>query len=135
MLNYYIEDIEESAYYTQGICQFIEEKMKPELRISLLPELLQLLKLGTDENCVDEYALWALRKIGSPQADAVIPILREKILSQRKEYIRCKAIEALADFDPSVVRPLIPVLQDCLQDDSQKIRDSARKILTWLGEI
>jgi HEAT repeat protein len=132
-LKLYKKDLHEYSIEIKGLCVLLEQMSKRAIA-PLVPDLLYLLVNGTDENRTDEYALWPLRKIGSPKADAAIPILGEIIASKRKEYIRNIAIEALHDFAPATIIPLIPVLRQCLDDESEKVRESARKILTGLGE-
>lgn len=132
-LSLYVKDLDEYGCDIQGLCILLEQMGAPVID-PLLPELLHLLEIGTDDNFVDEYALWPLRKIGSPKADAVIPLLHDRIVSNHRECIRRASIEALQDFDPSVVRPLVPILRECLSDESEAIRTSARQVLDALGE-
>ena len=132
-MNLYKKDVSEYSIEIKGVCVLLEQMSKRAIA-PLVPDLLYLLENGTDANRVDEYALWPLRKIGSPKADAAIPVLREIITSNRKEYIRSIAILALQDFGLSAVFPLIPVLRQCLDDESEKVRQSACKILASLGE-
>jgi hypothetical protein len=132
-LHFYSQDCDEYHPEIQGLCTLLEKMGSPVID-SLVPDLLYLLETGTDENFVDEYALWPLRKIGSPRANAVVPLLRDKILSRRNPHIRQVSIEALQDFDPSIVQPLVPILRDCLADNSSAIRTGASRILSILGE-
>jgi hypothetical protein len=133
-LSFYSQDCDEYHPEIQGLCTLLEQMGSPVID-SLVSDLLYLLETGTDENFVDEYALWPLRKIGSPKANAAVPLLRDKILSRRKPHIRQVSIEALQDFDPSIVRTLVPILCDCLADDSPAIRASASKILSVLERV
>jgi HEAT repeat protein len=133
-LKLYKKDLYEYSIEIKGICLLLEQMSKRAIA-PLVPDLLYLLENGTDENRADEFALWPLRKIGSPKADAAIPVLGEIIASQRKEATRNTAIQALGDFAVSAVLSLIPVLRRCLDDESEKVRRSARRILDSLGEI
>jgi HEAT repeat protein len=132
-LKLYKRDLHEYSIEIKGVCVLLEQMNKRAIA-PLVPDLLYLLENGTDENRTDEYAIWPLRRIASPKANAAIPILEGIIASQRREYIRIIAIEALLDFEPSAVRPLIPLLRGCLDDESEKVRKSARKVLAKLGE-
>jgi len=132
-LKFYAKDLNEYSIEIQGLCLLLEQMGMPAIE-PLAPDLLQILVAGTDENHVDEYALRPLRKIGSPKADAAIPILEKIIAGQRRNYIRKVAINALEDFDPSAVRRLVPILKQYLSDEAEKVRESARKILKDLGE-
>ena len=133
-LHFYFMDLDKYHPEIQGLCVLLEQMGSP-LIDPLLPELLHLLEEGTDSNFVDEYALWAIRKIGSPKADASIQILNRIILSKRGEHIRKIAIDALRKFDASGIRPLLPVLRGCLSDPSAAVRASSQKVLEYLGEI
>ena len=62
----------------QENCVLLEQIGSPTIAV-LLPELLHLLAIGTDANYVYEYALGLIRKIGSPKANAAIPIISKKI--------------------------------------------------------
>jgi hypothetical protein len=132
-LRFYRRDLYEYSIEIQGLCVLLENLDVPVIE-PLVPDLLQLLEAGTDVNHADEYVLWPLRKIGSPRADAAIPILGKIIASQRREHTRKVAIEALKDFDPDAVRPLVPILKRCMGGESERLRESARKILAGLGE-
>jgi len=117
----------------QGLTTLLE-KMGSPLIDPLLPDLLVLLRVGTDRNEVGEYAISPIRMIGSPKADKALKYLGKIISSQCKKRIRKLSIEALSDFDPEAVRPLVPVLQDCLSDQDDEIRQCAENILKVLGE-
>jgi hypothetical protein len=132
-LRYCFKDLVEYCLEIQGLCVLLEQMGSP-LIDPLLPELLFLLENGTDENYVDDYALWPIKKIGSPKADAAIPFLSRTILSKRGEYFRKASIEALLSFDLEGIRPLLPMLRECLSDPSGAIRASAKKVLEAIGE-
>jgi len=117
--------------WVQGVCVLLERMDSIRLDM-LLSALLNLLRIGTDENCLDESAIGPLCKIGSPKADAAIPLLIEKIDSSRGDDIRLAAMEALPRFDPQAVQVAVPVLQNALADPSEQVRDEARKVLDWL---
>jgi HEAT repeat protein len=119
--------------WIQGVCALLEEIDSVDLDV-LLSGLLHLLEIGTDENCLDEYAIGPLRKIGSPKADAAIPLLIERIDSRRSEDIRMAAMEALTSFDLQTAQDAIPTLQAVLADPSERIRNEARKVLEWIQE-
>jgi hypothetical protein len=133
-IQFYSKDLDFYNPEIQGLATLLKLMGSPTID-SLLPDLVFLLKAGTDENHVDEYALWALRKIGSPKADVVLGYLSEIISSYRSKEIRKASIEALNDFDRSTVRSLIPVLRNCLFDDEEAVRHSAEEILQVLGEV
>lgn len=127
-LQFYSQDLFEYHPEIQGLCILLEKMGSPVID-SLLPNLLQLLEAGTDEDYVTEYALWPIRKIGSPKADVAIPTLGQIISSKRDDKIRISSIDALDEFDISATRSIIPVLKECLDDESESVRDSAQKIL------
>jgi hypothetical protein len=133
-LYFYSQDPNEYSFEIQSLCIVLEQMNSPLIG-PLLHELLHLLETGTDENYVDEYALWPIRKIGSPEANEAISLLCEKISSKRTVRIRKAAIEALLDFDPLVIQPLVPILRECLSDESEAVRDSAGKVLKALGDF
>jgi len=97
----------------------------------LLPELLDLLR--RQDSWFDLAAIAPLGVIGSPNANAAIPILQEKFLDQsRLLAVRKAAIEVLDKFDPLTVRPLAGDLRVCASEQPEPIRTSAQKILSWL---
>jgi hypothetical protein len=118
------------------LCYLINHS-DPCLAEQLVPDLIGLLE--KKHKWYAEYVIETLCKVGSPKADLAIPLLREKILdnsrSHRRRSVRKAAIEALPCFDPAVVKPLIPILRDCLRDKSEIIQESARKTLTQIGEF
>jgi len=120
--------------WIQEVCVLLTNMNTVHLDM-LVPEILHLFEIGTDENCLDEHVIDLLCKIGSPKANAVVPLLQEKILSRNRESIRHASIEALQYFDPSIIRPLIPLLRECLSDPSEAIRSSAKKVLEALDEM
>lgn len=61
-------DLDDYRFEIQSLCILLGQMGSPVID-PLLPELLHILEIGTDENRVDEYALGPLRKIGSPKAD------------------------------------------------------------------
>jgi len=132
-LEFYSNDLDRYGDAIQGLCVLLEQLGSPTID-PLAPELLRLLEAGTGENPVDLYAIGPLRRIGSPKADAAIPLLANKIHSTRSGRIRRECIEALEDFDASVIRPLVPILRERLDEDSEELRSSARRILDLLGE-
>jgi hypothetical protein len=119
--------------WIQGVCALLIKMNSPSIDI-LVPNLLRLYKIGSDENCLDEYVIDLLCKIGSPMADGVIPLIPEKILGKNRESIKEESILALQYFDPGVVRPLVPILKECLSDPSEIIRSGAQNVLESLGE-
>lgn len=119
--------------WIQNTCTLLKEIDSKHLDI-LTSELLHLLKIGTEKNNLDEYAIGVLRNIGSPKANNALPILREKLLVSDREDLKQASIEALQSFDPLVVRPFIPVLKECLLDDSEVVRSSAQRVLASLEE-
>ena len=127
-LQHYAQDCDEYSLMIQGYCVLMEQLGSPIID-PLLPDLLHLLEIGTDQNFVYEYALWPIRKIGSPQADAALPIMRKKMMSISNERVRKVSLEALQDFEPSVVRPFMPILQECLLDQSEVVQANAQMIL------
>lgn len=133
-LLFYSRNLDEYHDAIQGLATFLKLMGSPTID-PLLPELLYLLEAGTDENYVDEYALWPLRKIGSPKADVALVQIGKIISSKRSRHIRKAAIEALMDFDHSATRFLLPVIKECLADDEEIIRKSAKEVLNKLGEL
>ncbi len=133
-LRFCFKDLNGYASEIQGLCVLLELMGSP-LIDPLMPELLHLLEEGTDENYVDEYALWPIQKIGSPKADSAVQVLSRIIMSKRAERIRNISINALPGFNASVIRPLVPVFRDCLSDPSEAVRSSAKKVLESLGEV
>lgn len=132
-LRFYAQDLDTYNLEIQGLATLLELMDSPTID-SLLPDLLTLLEAGTDENHVDEYALWPLRKIGSPKADVALTHIGKIIASRRNTAIREAAIDALHDFNYSAIRSLVPILKRCTFDDEEAIRQSAEKVLTALGK-
>jgi hypothetical protein len=133
-IKYYSDDYVESIGEIQGLCILLKQMGSPIID-PLLPELITLLEAGTDEAGTDEYALLAIRKIGSPKADTAIPIIGRIIASQREPFYRKSSIEALEDFDPSAIRPLLPILRNCLNDEDKSISDAAQKIIPSIDNL
>jgi len=67
-LRYFSQDCDEYSLEIQGLCTLLEEISSPAID-PLLPDLIHLLEVGTDDNFVDEYTLWPIRKIGSPKGE------------------------------------------------------------------
>jgi hypothetical protein len=133
-IRYYMNDLDFNNLCIQGLCQFLEEA-DPIYAAEALPELIDLLKSGTDKNHVDEYALWPIRKIGSPKANVVLELLGKIIISKRGLPIRKASIDALTSFDPLAVQLLTNVLKACLSDESKAIRESAKNILSRWARV
>lgn len=127
-LQFYFGNLDHYSLEIEGLCILIEKIGSPTID-PLLPELLYLLEKGTDGNHVDEFALWPIKKIGSPKANAAVQTLGRIISSGREERIRKIAIAALRGFDLSVIHPLVPIIRECLSDPSATIRNSAEEIL------
>jgi uncharacterized protein YbaR (Trm112 family) len=119
--------------WVYNVCSLLLNVNSEHLGILVTP-LLHLLEIGTEDNCLDESAIALLGKIGSPKANVAMPFLREKILGQNREDIRLASIVALQSFDPSTVQPFAPDIEKCLIDDSEEIRNSARKLLEILNK-
>lgn len=119
--------------WVQGVCNLLAEPPIDSSRLEmLLPSLFHLLRIGSDENCLDESALGPLCKIGSPQADPALPLLAEKIASQRVEEVRLAVIEALLSFSAQAAMTTVPALQAALSDPSAPIRTATQRVLNWL---
>jgi HEAT repeat protein len=131
-VRFYSLNINNYSIEIQGLATLLELMGSPRID-PLLPELLFLLESGTDENEVDLYALWPLRKIGSPKADIALDQIAKIISSHRSTTTRKAAIDTFIYFDLSAVRPFVHILKDCLSDDEKTIRESAVKILNALG--
>lgn len=129
--HFYFKDLDGYSLEIEALCVLLKKIDSPTID-PLMPELLYLLERGTDENHVDECALWPIKKIGSPKANAAIQTLGRIISSKRVERIRKISIDALRDFDMSAVSCLIPVLEECLTDPSSAIRSSSQDVLNVL---
>jgi hypothetical protein len=132
-MRYHSKDLDENSLAIQGLCILIKQLHESQIEL-LISELLYVFENATDSTSADTYSLWPIRKLGSPKADIFIPLLRERILSKRREGIRRASIEALQDFDKLSVRPLVSILQECLNDRSEAIRNTARTVLMIIGE-
>jgi hypothetical protein len=128
---FYSKDHEQYSLEFQGLCTLLERIGSPVMD-PLLPELLQLLEAGTDENFVSVYALGPIRKIGSPKANSALRIIGDLILRSRNTQNKLAYINALVDFDPMAVKQLLPILEVCLDDDVVPIRTSADSVLRFL---
>ena len=133
-IQFYSKDYDQYGLYFQGLCTLLEEMGSPIID-SLLPDLLQLLEVGTSDNFIDEYALWPLSKIGSPKADAAVSILKQKIQAKDQGEVRPAFILALQYFDLASVKQLAPVLYECLSNPSIPVQESARKILSLIEDL
>jgi len=131
LIHSYLRDCNEYKFEIQGLGILLETL---DLRMiePLMPELLDILSCGTDDNFVDEYVLPVLGGIGSPAADLALPWVENTISSSRSERIRFKCLEILHRFDKMSVRNLTPVLKACLCDSSDAIRRSAARVLDLL---
>ncbi len=127
ILTYYWSD----DMWVLNTCALLERMDSGQLDI-LIPELLHLARIGTKENCLDESAIGVLKKIGSPKANVAVPLLGEKLLLSDRNDLRLASIEALQNMDPSIVKPLIPILKECLLDKSDTIRSSTQNLLIKL---
>jgi len=114
--------------WVQNTCALLKRIESGYLDI-LLPQLLHLLKLGSDDNYLDEYAMGPLCKIGSPKANVAIPLLTKIVTSQRNEDIRLSAIEALVSLDSGSSVEVDWALQSVLTDSSLRIRDAAQQAI------
>lgn len=132
-LHFYFKDLDSNSLEIEALCVLLKKINSPTID-PLLPELLFLLENGTDENHVDEYAIASIKLIGSPNANAAIQILGKIILSKRSDRIRKISIDALRDFDITVVRFLAPILQESVNDSSSVIRSSSQEVLNLIGQ-
>jgi hypothetical protein len=130
-LRAYSQDYEEYNLYIQGLCQVLEG-MPPDVSKQAMPELLTLFEEGTDGNYGDEFALWPLKKIGSPNGDSVIPMLAGKISAKNRSVrIRKKCIEALRHFDQEKIKPCVHQLRNAIQDSGELVTD-IQDLLNWI---
>ncbi len=118
----------------EGFCQFLEE-VDPKYSAMALPELLEILRKGTDENPIDEYAMWPLGKIGSPQADPAIPLLIG-IVTDRERSSRTKAdaIKTLQSFRRESLKPYIPRLIESQADSAAGSKEIGDFMAWWKAE-
>jgi HEAT repeat protein len=119
--------------WVQNTCTLLKRIDSAHLDI-LLPQLLHLLEVGSDDNCLDEYAMGLLRKIGTPKADAAIPLLAKIVISQRNEDVRLLSIEVLSRLDLQSSEEIISALQSVLVDPSMRIRDAAQRAIDQIKD-
>ena len=130
-LQFYNQKCDYYSLEVQGLCRFLELLDSPNI-LSLLPELLYLLDAGTDQNCLTEYAIGPIKKIGSPKANSAIPLISKKIQQLKLEPLRTSLITALKSFDVSALQQLHQLLIDLSSDSSKIIRVSAKDILNTI---
>jgi hypothetical protein len=81
------------------------------------------------------YALDPIRKLGSSAADTTLLVIRDYIVDKNRGF-RSNFIEALLDFEPSMLKSFVPILQEIIKDENQPeiIRNKAKEVLEALGE-
>ncbi|MFZ5856006.1 MAG: hypothetical protein ACOYZ6_04180 [Chloroflexota bacterium] len=133
-IKYYMTDLDFNNLCIQGLCQYLEE-IDPGQTSEALPELIELLSNGTDENYIVDYAILPIKRIGSPIADRAIPIIFSIIVSPNRS-IRVKrlSIKALMEFDKEKVRFQTSLLEDRLLNNEPEIIDDIHKLFTWLKQ-
>jgi HEAT repeat protein len=120
-----MQDFAADGWWMAGICRMLERMDRIVIR-PLVPELLRLLELGTDENELDWEAIGPLAQIGSPEADAAIPLLCSRIVDQtRHPELRRLAAAALGEFRAPAIIPAILCLRQALKDPAEEVRIAA----------
>lgn len=125
-------DVERNQILGLGELYVLLEMMPLDVLVPLLPELLHLFSIGVPDYGVDHLALLPLGKIGSPDADAALPIIERKLKQDTRSRIHHQCLEALPHFSSESVRPLLPSIKPYLSHEDPKIAALAADLVTRL---